>query len=192
MKNSLAIITFFLMSQLVFSQKTYDYIKNVDEIKGKRIVYTEININAAPEVVKKKFLEFNKWSKWCKVIPQIKVLNGDINNLESKPKLELTLDFGRKKDPRKAPVNPIVTVNSKEVFVWGIYNGFLIKAEHVFVFEAINGGEGTHLIHYERMTGILSPLIMTKKIKVTMTEHYNIMNQDLKKLCENKINKNEK
>ena len=69
MKNSLAIITFFLMSQLVFAQKTYNYIRNVDEIKGKRIVYTEININAAPEVVKKKFLEFNKWSKWCKVIP---------------------------------------------------------------------------------------------------------------------------
>ena len=49
------------MSQLVFAQKTYDYIKNVDEIKGKRTVYTYININASPEVVKKKFLEFNKW-----------------------------------------------------------------------------------------------------------------------------------
>ena len=136
---------------------------------------------------KRNFWNLTNGYKWCKVIPLIKVLNGDINNLESKPKLELTLDFGRKKDPRKAPVNPIVTVNIKQVFVWGIYNGFLIKAEHVFVFEQTNGGEGTHLIHYERMTGILSPLIMTKKIKVTMTEHYNIMNQDLKKLCENKI-----
>jgi hypothetical protein len=27
---------------------------------------------------------------------------------------------------------------------------------------------------------------MTKKMKVTMTEHYNIMNQDLKNLCEQK------
>ena len=62
MKNSLAIITFFLMSQLVFAQKTYDYIKNVDEVKGKRTVYTEINIDVSPRVVKKKFLEFNKWS----------------------------------------------------------------------------------------------------------------------------------
>jgi len=189
MKNSSAIITFFLMSQLVFAERTYDYIKNGDEIKGKRTVYTEININASPEIVKKKFLEFDKWSKWCRVIPQIKVLNGDINNLESKPKLELTLDFGRKKGPQKAPVNPIVIVNNKEAFVWGIHNGFLFKAEHVFVFEPSNGGKGTHLIHYERMAGMLSPFIMTKKMKVTMTEHYNIMNQDLKKLCENKINK---
>ena len=84
---------------------------------------------------------------------------------------------------------PIVTVNSKDLFVWGIYNGFLIKAEHVFVFEPINDSKGTHLIHYEKMTGMLSPFIMTKKMKVTMTEHYNIMNQDLKKLCENKIDK---
>jgi hypothetical protein len=95
------------------------------------------------------------------------------------------LDFGRKKDPQKVPVNPIVTVNSEEVFVWGLYNGFLMKAEHVFVFKSTNEGKGTHLIHYERMTGMLSPLIMTKKVKVNMAKHYNIMNQDLKKLCEN-------
>ena len=180
------------MTQSGYAQKSYDYIKSKGEINGKRTVYTEININASPEAVKRTFLEFSKWSDWCKVIPQIQVVNGNINNLESRPKLELTLDFGREKDPQKVPVNPIVTVNSKEVFVWGLYNGFLMKAEHVFVFKPTNDGKGTHLIHYERMTGILSPLVMTKKIKVTMTEHYNIMNQDLKKLCENKINKNEK
>ena len=173
------------MTQLGYAQKSYDYIKSKGEIKGKRTVYTEININAPSEEVKKTFLEFSKWSDWCKAIPQIQVFSGDINNLESKPKLELTLDFGRKKDPQKVPVNPIVTVNSEEVFVWGLYNGFLMKAEHVFVFKSTNEGKGTHLIHYERMTGMLSPLIMTKKVKVNMAKHYNIMNQDLKKLCEN-------
>jgi len=66
----------------------------------------------------------------------------------------------------------------------GVYNGFLIKAEHVFVFETVNNGKGTHLIHYERITGILSPFLLTKKVKADMTKHYNIMNQDLKKLCE--------
>ena len=110
-------------------------------------------------------------------------MSGDINNLETKPKLDLTLDFGRKKDPQKAPVNPIDTVNNKDVFVWGIYNGFLIKAEHVFVFESINDGKGTYLIHCERMTGILSPFLITKKIKENMTKSYNIMNQDLKNIC---------
>ena len=110
-------------------------------------------------------------------------MTGDINNLETKTKLDLTLDFGRKKDPQKAPVNPIVSVNNKDVFVWGIYNGFLIKAEHVFVFESINDRKGTHLIHYERMTGILGPFLITKKLKENMTKRYNIMNQDLKNIC---------
>ena len=82
-------------------------------------------------------------------------------------------------------MNPIVSVNTKDVFVWGIYNGFLIKAEHVFVFEPINNFRDTHLIHYERMTGIFSPFIITKKVKKNMTNRYNIMNQNLKKFVNN-------
>jgi hypothetical protein len=185
MKNSLAIITFLLISQVFLGQKSYNYIKSADEVKGKRTVYTEIDIDASTELVRSKFLEFSKWSKWCKVIPEIKILSGDIDNLETKPKLDLTLDFGRKKDPQKSPMNPIVSVNTKDVFVWGIYNGFLIKAEHVFVFEPINNSRGTHLIHYERMTGIFSPFIITKKLKKNMTNRYNIMNQNLKKFVNN-------
>jgi hypothetical protein len=183
MKNSFAIITFLLISQVVLGQKSYNYIRNAYEVKGKRTVYTEIDIDASTELVKNKFLEFYNWSKWCKVIPEIKVISGDIDNLETKPKFDLTLDFGRKKDPQKAPMNPIVTINNRDVFVWGIYNGFIIKAEHVFVFEPINDSKGTHLIHYERMTGILSPFLITKKVKANMTKRYNIMNQDFKNIC---------
>jgi hypothetical protein len=184
MKNSLPIIAFFLVSHAVLAQERYEYINSPEEVKGKRTVYTEIAINTSPERVKKKFLEFDKWSEWCKVIPQIKVISGDINNLETKPKLDLTLNFGRKKDPQKAPLNPIVTQNSKEVFVWGISYGFLLKAEHVFVFQPTNDGAGTHLIHYERMTGMLSSLFITKKVKANMAKRYTIMNQDFKRLCE--------
>lgn len=180
------------MSQSVFAQKNYDYLKTIDEVKGKRTVYTEININASPEKVKKIFLEFDQWSKWCKVFPKIEILSGDINLIKSKPKLDLTLDFGRKNDPKKAPVNPIVSINNQKVFVWGIYNGILIKAEHVFVFEPTNDGNRTHLIHYEIMKGMLSPFIMTKKVKANMSELYKVMNQDLKNICEKQINKNEK
>ena len=183
MKNSLAIITFLIISQADLGQKSYNYIRNAEEVKGIRIVYTEIDIDASSELVRNKFLEFSNWSKWCKVIPEIKVISSDIDHLETKPKLVLKLDFGRKKDPQKAPMNPIVTENSKDLFVWGIYNGFLIKAEHVFVFEPINNSKGTHLIHYERMTGILSPFLIKKKVKANMTKRYNIMNQDLKLFC---------
>ena len=82
-------------------------------------------------------------------------------------------------------MNPIVSVNTKDVFVWGNYNGFLIKGEHVFVFEPINNFRGTHLIHYVRMTGIFSHFIITKKVKTNMTNCYNIMNQNLKKFVNN-------
>lgn len=76
------------MSQLVLAQKSYHSINNVDEVKGKRAVYTEIDIDASPESGKKKFLEFHKWLKWCKVFPKIEILSGDINNIESEPRLE--------------------------------------------------------------------------------------------------------
>ena len=59
-------------------------------------------------------------------------------------------------------MNPIVTVNSKDLYVWGIYNGFLIKSEHFFVFETVNDSKGTLLIHYERMKELLSPFLITK------------------------------
>ena len=60
-------------------------------------------------------------------------------------------------------MNPIFTVNSKDLYVWGIYNGFLIKAEHFFIFEPVNDSKETHLIHYERMTELLSPFYNYKK-----------------------------
>ena len=167
------------------AQTAYDYIKSPDEVKNQRTVYTEIDINASPEIVREKFLEFDKWSEWCKVIPQISVASGDIYKLETKPKLDLTLDFGQKNDPAKSPASPRLTVNSPKVLVWGLYSGFILKAEHVFVFQPIDGGKGTHLIHYERMTGLLSPLLLTKKVSVNMKKHYNIMNEDLKSICEN-------
>ena len=84
MKNSLAIITFLLISQVFLGQKSYNYIKSADEVKGKRTVYTEIDIDASTELVRSKFLEFANWSKWCKVIPEIKIISGDIDNLEIK------------------------------------------------------------------------------------------------------------
>ena len=37
MKNSLAIITFLLISQAVLGQNSYNYIRNAEEVKGKRL-----------------------------------------------------------------------------------------------------------------------------------------------------------
>jgi hypothetical protein len=154
------------------------------QIDRTRTVYTEITINASPKVVRAKFLEFEKWPEWNTVIPYIAVISGDINDLATEPALELTLDFGRKKDPQMAPVKPKVVINNDMRFVWGLYNGFILKAEHVFIFEPTDNGKGTHLIHYEKMNGMLSPIFITKKVSANMYQSYNLMNESLKRICE--------
>ena len=132
-----------------------------DQVKGKFSVFTEIIIDAKPEEVRMKFLEFDKWPSWNTVIPKISVLNGDLNNLQTKPKLSLYLDFGRVNGPQKVPANPIVISNNDAKFAWGINNGILVKAEHVFIFLPVADNEHkTHLVHYEKMSGIIAPFFM--------------------------------
>jgi hypothetical protein len=159
------------------------YIRNENQVKGKRTVYTEIIINATPQVVRAKFLEFEKWPEWNAVIPKIAIKAGDINDLSTEPTLDLTLDFGRKNDPSQAPTFPIVTENNKEVFNWG-FKMAILKAEHVFIFEPTNNDKGTRLVHYERMSGLLKSFVLTKKTKANMTVRYNAMNAALKTICE--------
>jgi cellobiose-specific phosphotransferase system component IIB len=185
MKKIILLISFFGLSMSLMAQN----IKTLSqkEMDRTRTVYTEITINAAPEVVRALFLDFEKWPEWNPVIPQIAVISGNINDLSTEPTINLTLDFSRKNDPEKAPVTPEVTVNNELSFVWGIYNGFLITAEHVFIFEPINDGAGTHLIHYEKMNGIMSPFFITKKVSANMFDHYVLMNEALKKLCEESL-----
>ena len=160
-----------------------EYHRQASEVT-KRTAYTEIEIDASPEVVRSKFLDFEKWGEWNAVIPEITVRSGDLNSLKTKPTLELMLDFGRKGDPAKAPVFPEVYDNNKERFVWGFRKGILISAQHVFIFESINNGKGTRLVHYEKMKGMLKAFLMTKKMKTNMTEKYNAMNEAFKTFCE--------
>jgi|GEM_PF-5202000 len=96
--------------------KTDTYIRQINEVTGKQTVYTEIVISASPEAVRTIFLDFEKWGTWNKVLPKIAVKSGDINDLSTNPKIDLTLDFVRKGDPAPAPVFPKVYENNKEVF----------------------------------------------------------------------------
>lgn len=159
------------------------YIRQSNEVQDKTIAFTEIIINATPEVVRTKFLDFEKWSEWNTVIPKIEVKKGNINNLETKPTLNLTLNFGRKNDPAPAPTSPKVYENSPEVFYWGFRWGIL-NAEHVHIFESIDGGKNTRFINYERMSGPLRSLIMKPEMRENMIAKYNTQNAAFKKVCE--------
>ena len=161
-----------------------NYIRQRKDATGKQTVYTEIEINASPEVVKSKFFDFEKWGTWNKVHPKIAVKSGNLNDLSTNPKIDLTLDFGRKGDPAPAPVSPKVYENSKEVFNWGFSLGFLLNAKHVFIFESIQSGKATRLVHYEEMKGFFKSFAMNEETKLNMTKCYSAMNESLKKLCE--------
>jgi hypothetical protein len=66
-------------------------------------------------------------------------------------------------NPKKVPALPIVMVNNTNAFTWGDSIGFLLKAKQVFLFEPIDNGVKTRLVHYERMSGLLSPIFMPQK-----------------------------
>jgi hypothetical protein len=163
--------------------KEFKYIRKASEVTGNTTAFTEIVINTSPEVVRTKFLEFEKWSEWNPVIPKIAIKKGDINNLATKPTLDLTLNFGRKGDPAPAPLHPKVYENSPEVFNWG-FNMGLIKAEHVHIFESIDNGKKTRFINYERMSGPLKAGVMSAEMKANMVSKYNTLNAAFKKICE--------
>lgn len=161
----------------------HNYLRQASEVTGKTTAFTEIIIHASPEEVRAKFLAFEKWSEWNTVIPKIAVYKGDINDLSTKPTLDLVLNFGRKNDPAPAPVHPKVIENSPEVFNWGFSLG-LVKAVHVFIFEPVDGGTSTRLVHYEQISGMLKGLAMNEAMRDNMVVKYNEMNAALKVYCE--------
>lgn len=184
MKHILLILTLWqLTSSFGLAQNQDSYINDSTLVKGKHTIYTETVINASPEVVRAKFLEFQKWPEWNSMIPQIAVKRGSIEKLETKPTLKMTLDFNRKKDPSPAPVYPEVYANNKQVFEWGFRKWYL-RANHPHLFESLDNGTKTRFINYESMGGLLKSFIMTKSTKSNMTEHFIKMNEDFKKFCE--------
>ena len=176
------------MAQNITNQKTKmskktTYIRQASEITNKTTAFTEIIIDASPEVVRAKFLDFEKWNDWNTVFPKISVKKGNINDLTTKPTLDLVINFGRKNDPAPAPTNPKVYENSPEVFYWG-FNWGLLKAEHVHIFESIDGGKKTRFINYEKMSGLMKGLVMKPAMRENMVVKYNTMNTAFKKYCE--------
>lgn len=173
----------FLASLPASGQKPETYLNHADEVQGKHTIYTEIIINAPPEVVREKFLAFEKWPSWNSVITEIAVKTGNIDSLETKPTLGMTFDFNRKKDPAPAPLNPEVYANDGEAFVWG-FDLWYLKANHVHFFEPIENGTQTRFINYEEMNGWMRSFVMTKKRKANMTAHFIKMNEELRSICQ--------
>ncbi|MFT6369705.1 MAG: hypothetical protein ACJAWH_000785 [Maribacter sp.] len=110
------------------SDKTF-YIKQTSEITGKTTAFTEIIINASPELVRAKFLDVKKWNEWNTVFPTIGVKKRKLNDLTTKPTLDLVINSGQKNDPIPVPSNPKVCENSPKVFYWR-FNWGILKAQH--------------------------------------------------------------
>jgi len=184
----ISVLSLSTVAQNITNQKTKmskktTYIRQLTDVTGKTTAFTEIIINASPEVVRAKFLEFKQWGEWNTVIPKISVKKGSLNDLTTKPTLDLMINFGRKNDPAPAPANPRVYENSPEVFYWG-FNWGILKAEHVHIFESFDGGKRTRFVHYEKMSGLMKGLVMKPEMRENMVAKYNTMNTAFKKYCE--------
>jgi hypothetical protein len=185
MNKILTIIAFLLISNIMIAQNSNEYINSIDQA-SKLTAYTEIVINATPEVVRARFLEFEKWPEWNSVITKLEVISGDINDLRNKTQVDALFKMDTTKKPTKAPMKLWVTENSKVAFVWEVKSSFILRAYHVFLFLPTPDGKSTKLVHYEKMTGFLS-LFMSKKIKANMVDRYGQMNKDLKRICEESL-----
>lgn len=182
MKHILLTAVLSLMVIPVFSQEPY--LRDQSQVRSAQIVFTEIIIDASPEEVRSAFLDFEKWSEWNSVFPGVKIIQGDIQDVETRPVLALIWDFGQEDHPEEAPFQPIVLHNTPELFHWGVSRGFLIKADHVFLFESLQEGQQTRLVHYEQMRGLLKSFLMSKKNRQVMLESYQHMNQKFQQYCE--------
>ena len=49
------------------------------------MIETHIEINASPELVRSVFLDFDQYSDWNPFIKSLKVISGDLNNIDAVP-----------------------------------------------------------------------------------------------------------
>lgn len=138
-------------------------------------IQTSIRISAAPSIVWKALMDFEKYPEWNPFIH----ISGQAQK-GSRLKNTIFLE-GQKPQVFKPEV---LEVEQEKSFRWlgHLFIAGLFDGEHSFRLEADANG-GTILHHNENFKGILSGLIL-KMIKTQTQEGFEKMNQALKEYCE--------
>lgn len=137
-------------------------------------IETQILINSPAKDVWNVLIDFRKYPLW----------NPFIISIKGKPEPGSELQVIMKLNGREANFSPIVSVSEKNKrFEWsgsmplGLFNG-----HHYFILEEVSPGQ-TKLIHGEKFSGLLRPLVM-KMIGKDTLKSFIIMNNALKERVE--------
>lgn len=140
-------------------------------------LYSEIQIDASPEIVWEILLDFEAYPEWNPFMPSI---DGKAK-VDSKLRVRIEPPVGK-----GATFRPAVTVvESNRRFEWfgkmglrGIFDG-----RHRFEIEPVSGG--TRLIQSEEFTGALVPLL-AKSLDRGTKAGFELMNEALKERAESR------
>ncbi len=146
------------------------------KIKGGKLLYTSIIINASPATVWKELTDFATYPKW----------NPFIKSIIGKPAPGSTIQVTLQ-PPNGKPIlmKPMILVfqQQKELrWIGSLGVPYIFDGEHVFRLEE-NGDGTTTLHHFERFRGILIPFLSTLLDKTTR-EGFSLMNEALKQRVE--------
>jgi hypothetical protein len=143
---------------------------------GLRVIETEIVIEARPEAVWAKLMDFESYPDWNPFITQIsgEPRVGEVLTVMIRPSGSSPMKF----------TPTVAEVEENRLFVWlgsFIFKG-LFDGRHEFALEPIEG-ERTRFIHRETFSGILSMFFMLA-IAAKTRQGFQDMNADLKRRVE--------
>lgn len=146
------------------------------KIKGGKLLYTSIIINASPATIWKELTDFATYPQW----------NPFIKSITGKPAPGSTIQVTLQ-PPNGKPIllKPTVLVfqQQKELrWIGSLGVPYIFDGEHVFRLEENSNGTTT-LHHFERFRGILIPFLSTLLDKTTR-EGFSLMNEALKQRIE--------
>ncbi|TVY45928.1 hypothetical protein LOCC1_G002820 [Lachnellula occidentalis] len=142
------------------------------------MIHTTIEINRAPEIVRKVFLDFSSYQEWHQgMVKEIKPLSDSpaVGNRVHCEMLDLTFDA-------------IITSqkeNSPAMFQWQGPPVVGISGLHTFSFEPSEvAAGGTTFVHKEEFSGAMSFLMQSWLVGWSMPGKFDGFNRDLKKRVE--------
>jgi hypothetical protein len=143
---------------------------------NKHEVVTQIIIESTPDEVWSMLVNFEKYPDWHTYIKKI----------EGKPvkKTKIKVTY-KKNDTMDAVFSAYIIDNDpNKILSWGGSLGFIFRAKHYFIIEVINNNS-VKLIQGEYWRGIFGGMY-GKNIYVDTTRKYELMNNKLKQILENK------
>ena len=150
-------------------------------LNPKNSFWTEILIEAPPDVVQAVCVDFETRPSWDPFLTRMKV-TGDVGDLSTNPKLYETVDPYMNGQAFRTPFAMPFSKNDEEGLIWGanLVGGCMFRADHGHLFIPVDGGETTKFANYECQSGFFKYL----KDFAAYKKAFEATNEALKRVCE--------